>query len=497
MNTTPPAAPTAAPRPAQREEERGAKKFGCVLFDDEKEPGAAWAAVNGGEAKRIEGINELATDTIWWSNMTYESFFRATEAWRNPWLRHDAYLVVKPKDVLQEWGYPPDLTGPDFTASFASSVFASIMRMAYRLAKECEPRTRMDTLFVGTTLREDLRRLLPEAEYPKGEAATIMKTGQAYAEFTRTTVRGIKGAKVFVLRRPRVSYAMEMLMTPIPKGPFEYLGRQDLRELCAKNQSTDRVAWVRGVERPCLVEVAVQQMEADIAPVYGFGNSTDKDKRVPRSWVAHPEFLVMSAFSDLEVRSVWIGKEYTMLNKDWPEPVARFLADKYTEFSWSAGVIAETLWRAAALGEERGRVNKNVPIDERAHTSWRGAWIKAADKTAMFLAARQLTEMGYSTVSYGLGWVSCLVLEDQVQDLIADALTLGLVPKLADVPEGMFEQNQQIPWGGDQRAQMLAQLTMTKEKDMLWNLNKLPLYEPEQRGPMIKKLLQARQSRKL
>src|SRR5690606_9456126 len=155
-----------------------------------------------------------------------------------------------------------------------------------------DPKVRMSTLFTGNTLREDLRRLLPPPEYPRGEAGAIMRQGQAFAEFTRTTVRGVKGARIFVLRRPRVSYAFEMLTTPLPKGPFELKTRSTLRSL-----SPDRVAWVRGVDRPCMVEVAVQQMEADVAPVYGFGNSTDKDKRVPRSWVAHPEFLVMSSFS--------------------------------------------------------------------------------------------------------------------------------------------------------------------------------------------------------
>lgn len=485
-------ATAAPPTQAPARDEPGARKFGCVLFDDEKDPRAAWAAVNGYEAKRIEGLNELATDTIWWSNMSYESFFRATQAWRSPYLRHDAYLVVKPKDVLHEWGYPPDQTGADFTASFASSVFGRIMRMAYRLAKDCDPKVRMDTLFTGNTLREDLRKLLPPAEYPKGEAASIMRTGQAFTEFTRTTVRGIRGARAFVLRRPRVSYAFEMLTTPLPQGPFQFMSRSDLRSL-----SSDRVAWVRDVERPCMVEVAVQQMEADVAPVYGFGNSTDKDKRIPRSWVAHPEFLVMSSFSDLEVKSAWVGKEYGLLTHGLPEPVRKFLADKFTEMSWSAGVLAETLWRAAALGEEKGRSNPAVAPDERAHTSWRGAWLKAQDKASMFLAAMKLTEMGYSTVSYGLGWVSCLVTDDQIGDLVRDGLTIGLVPKLADVPDGLFERNRPIPWGGDKRSQMLAQFTLTKEKDILWNLDKLHLFDQQQREKALKNLLEAARSRRI
>ena len=479
------AAPAAAPQ-----EEPGAKKFGVVLFDDEKDPQAAWVAVNGSEAKRIQGMNELPTDTIYLTNMSYESFYKETKAWMNPWLRHDAYLVVKPKDVLAEWGNDPANTPPNWTAQFASVVFGRIMMMAYRLAKECDPKVTLAKLFTGKTLREDLRRLLPKAEFPTGAAATIMRSGQIYAEFTRTTVRGVRGARVVVLRRPRISYAFEMLTTPVPKGPFEFKSRADLRAV-----APDRVAWVRRVDRPCLIEIAVQQMEADVAPIYGFGNSTDKDKRIARSWVAHPEFIVMANFSDLEVKSAYVGKEYTLINTGLPEPVKRFLGDKFTELSWSAGVIAETLWRAAALGQEKG--GPSVAPEERAHTSWRGAWLKAADKASMFTSAMKLTELGYPAVSYGLGWVSCLVTEDQVQNLMLDGLTVGLVPKLQEVPESLFSPNQAIPWGGDKRSQMLAQLTMMHEKNMLWNLDKLPLFERNQREVMLKRMHEARKSQRL
>lgn len=476
---------------AATREEPGARKFGVVLFDDEKDPRDAWAAVNGSPAKRIEGMNELATDTLWWSNLSYASFFQTTEAWRNPWLRHDAYLVAKPVDVLQEWGMDPATTPPDYTATFCSTVFGRLMMMAHRLVGEADPRARPPGLFTGNTLREDLRRLLPPAEFPRGEAAREIRSGQAFAEFTRTTVRGAKGSRLFLLRRPRVSYAFEMLTTPVPKGPYEHLTRAALRAL-----TQDRVSWVRDSGRPCMAEISVQQMEADIAQVYGFGNSTDKDKRLPRSWVAHPEFLAMSSFSEMEVRSAWVGKEYGLINAELPEPVKAFLSDKYTELSWSAGVIAETLWRAAALGEERGRGPKVAPED-RAHTSWRGLWLKSADKAAMFLSAMKLTEMGHSVVSYGLGWIRCLATEDQVPDLVRDALTVGLVPNLADVPEGLFDAGRPIPWGGDRRSMMLAQFTMTREKNMLWNLDKLPLYDPAQREAMLRRLIEARKSQRL
>ena len=77
-----------------------AEKFGVVLFDDVKEPMDGFSCVAGKTPSRISGINELSTDVIWWTNIPYQEFYNSTEAWRSPWLRHDKYLVVSPRDAL-------------------------------------------------------------------------------------------------------------------------------------------------------------------------------------------------------------------------------------------------------------------------------------------------------------------------------------------------------------------------------------------------------------
>jgi hypothetical protein len=471
-------------QPSAARDEPGSRKFGCVLFDDEKNPGAAWVAVNGGEARRIDGTNQLPTDALYWTNISYESFFMSTEAFRNPWLKHDAYLTLKPKDVLVEWGMDPSTTAADYAAKFLSTMFGRVMGIAYRLAKECDSKVRMSTLFGGKTLRDDLRSLLPKVEFPKGEARNIMKQGQAYSLFTRTGVRGVRGGRNVMLRKPRIPYTLEMLSTPVPKGPFEFRSRAHLRTI-----SPDRVAWVRGTDQPCMVEVTVDSMQGDVAPVYGFGNSTDKDRRIPRSWVAHPEFLVMSSFSELSVSNAYVGREYDQLNLALPEPVKRFLSDKHVETSWSAGIVAETLWRSVTLGEPKER--GSLPGEDRAGTSWQGAWVMAADKTSGFLSAMKLTDLGYAVTSYGYGWIYCQVTEDQVSDLMRDGLSIGLVPRLMDVPNDLVGPEGNFQWGGDKKSKILATLTSQREKQLLWNLDKLPLYDKDQREQTLRKILEA------
>ena len=437
-----------------------------------------------GQAGRISGINQLPTDALYWTNLSYESF-RTTGADRNPWLRQDAYLTSKLKDVLLEWGCDPATTPPDYTATFCSTMFSRVMTLAYRLARECDERVRMSTLFSGDTLRADLRRLLPPLDYPTGEAAAVLKAGQGFAEFTRTSMRSVKGSRLYMLRRPRLPYALEMLATPVPKGPFQFRSRRELREI-----SPDRVAWVRRTGVPCIVEVTIDEMQQDAAPVYGFGNAMDTDHRVPRSWVTHPEFMMLSSFSSLDVKNAYVAKEYSQLNLVLPEPVRQFLSDPHVEASWSAGVLAETLWRAACMGpkKERGR---NTPGEERAGTSWQGAWIRAADKGSGFLSAMRLADMGYSVSSYGYGWMLCSATEDQLPDLIRDGLSIGMFPRLLDVPQGLFGATSAIQWGGDRRSKIMAQLIVTQQKHLLWNLDRLPLYDKSQRDTVLKKILGA------
>jgi hypothetical protein len=459
------------------------RKFGLVYFDDDQEPGAGWAAVAGEPARRIMGSNELPTDTLWWTNIQYGHFYRRSEAFRNPNLRHDKYLVVSPKDCLREWGHNPESVDAGFTCTFGARCFDRIMRIAWNIVSEVHPKMRTEEAFTGKTLREDLRSLFPELEYPKGPAATLMKTGIAWEEFTPTTVRTPRGAKFLTLRRPRMSYANEMLQTPVPRGPFVHRTRREL-----KVEAAGMLDHVKRLDQPCMVEVTVKSMQPEVAPIYGFGAAIDKDKRVSRSWVAHPEFILLSSLADIEVRSVYMGREYWGMMPDLPDAIQGFLSNRYSDLSWSAGIVAEALWRAVPLSEDKSKAGPMRDGEERAQTSWQGAWIRAADKSTMFLSSMRLTELGYAVSSYGLGWVRCSVTEEEVPNLLKDGLSLGLVPVVSEVPDGTFRNLREINWQGDVKARNLATLTCMRDTDILWMLDYIPLVSHKQRPEYLKRV---------
>jgi hypothetical protein len=420
---------------------------GFVAFDDPSSPGAGWACRSAGQPARIGGIHELPTDTLWWSNVPYETFFHTTDMSRNPWLRHDAYLVTRPRDAMLEWDLDPQTAKASDACMHCAAVFGRVMSAAAVLAGECGYGR---NLFTHNTLRSDLKLLMPEVAYPKAEAASIMVEGQAFTHFTRTTVRGAKDGRLVMLRRPRMAYALEMLATPVPSGAFEFRSRADLRSM-----APDAAAWLQGTEQPCMVEVTVEDMQPDAAPIYGFGNSVSRERRIPRSWVPHPEFRAMSDFSVLEVRSAYVGS--STMDLDLSPPIRRFLGSPWAANSWTCGVIAETLWRsiqildAARIGAKRSNA-----------MSWQGAWLASADKVSMFRTAMHLTNLGHPVMSYGNGWIYCNVPDADVPQLVSDGFALGLVPRMHDMSRHAVQADDAIDWRGRDEDRLTANIVASQ-----------------------------------
>jgi hypothetical protein len=450
----------------------GVKKFGVVMFDDAQDPSSGWAHAEGDrQTRRIAASEDLPQDTIWWTNVSFDVFFFETELHRRSWLRHDRYLVVTQKDVLREWNYDPARLDPATTCQVAATFFARIMLIAYQLAKAVRPGITMDEAFEGETLRSDLRVVLPELEYPRSEAASILRADVAFSEFTPTSMRPLRDSVWAMVRKPRLSHALEMFRTEIPVGPFEFMSRRDI-------QSHDGNLVSGEGSRPFVAEVAVGEIHPDVATVYGIAPSVGAGRPATRAWVAQNEFAALGRIAELDVKSAWVGRASTSLLEMLPDPVREFLAGDRNACSWSAGIVAETLWRACCLKERRDGA-ADSGCEHGAATSWAGAWIRAADKISMFSSAMELVRSGYSVASYGTGWVRASITQDMREDFIRDSLATGLVPSMAEIPEGMFQFGDEIIWGGSKKAEALAFMQSRKQRDLLLNLDRASLVVPE------------------
>ena len=462
------------------------RRYGVVLFDDVEDPTTGWASVEGAMSYQVKSMHDLPGDTLWLTNLNYDGFKNSNVS-LNPSMRMETYLPVKLKDMLAEWGLDPVTTSTGNTASFCSSLFQRIMSMAWKVIRECNPSSDRMRAFTTDSLRDDMRHLIPNQDFPPDEIWHAFQENQAFKNFTKTTNRSDRGAAMFMLRRPRLAHVLDVLSSPIPKGPFSFVPSKSMRG------GGDRVNWVRASDRPCLVNVAVlglmDGVPREVGDMFAFSNTMNKADKQQRMWVPHPEFMVMSDFTKMDILGAWVGNDYSVIGPKLPEPVREFLSNKYSEMSWSAGIVADAILKAAIMGPPPDR--KAPQAKDRGKgpkTSWQGAWLRAADRMLMFTSAMAMANDGFSVQSYGVGWVSCSAIETQVRELMHKAMSVGLVPTFNDVPDDAFK-NGSIPWNGDRRSAAMAVMTVTKQKTRLWNIDRMPLYEKDRQDEMLRKIM--------
>lgn len=465
-------------------------KFGVVLFDLTDSPERGWASAEGEEAIRIEGTNMLASNTIWLTNLNWAAFNIQSEMNKVSRLRQSDYFPVPIAQIMKEWNRDPASSG-DYTATFCSQVFSRVMNIVFRLAKSCNPSIKMRDFFVHGSLRDDIKVLLPKLDFPTGEAESLLLPGSSYEHLTRTSLSIPKGSKMIKLVQPRLSYATSLLTSPVPSGEFRHMTRSDLRR-----ESSDRVNWVYHNHCPVMAEILIDDAHNDLSRVYNFGSSLDSNKRNVRAWAAHPEFLALSSFSTMRVNSAYIGTSYTTLGDMLPPAIQEFLNTPFSDISWSAGVVAELIWKTCLLTKPRPRTRSKT---DKMPLSWQGLWLKAADKAMMFAPSMALFDMGYTVVTYGSGWIQVYIQDEQRRDVISDALGLGFMPLISDIPDGMFNADKDVKpkWGGDMRAlNGIVSSTMQKNVDMLWSLDKIPLYDADKQKDVLRDIVMASRKKK-
>lgn len=455
-------------------------RYGFLLFDDVETPETAHWAIAGSKAGRVHSVSELPTDVLWWSNLPYAAFSHPAIGNMSN-LRYSKFLTISPEECVMEWGFnPQSLSRPDFT-TFVSRLFSRIMTISFTLMCEIDKRKHPHSIFSARELRFDFASVMPRQDYPEGEAATILKAGYSYVDFTGAARLPTRGVPRVMLRRPRLAHAIDMFLSPIPKGAMKFV----------KNGAKD-IHDVIEAKVPMLSEVVISNVNPHVSPVFAYGHSMNRKNKVMRAWVPHPEIISMSAFSEIEVKNTWIGEEYGRLVDIMPDAVRRFLMSDHATLSWSAGLIAETLWRSQCIRNQRPM----TPGVDQPDSSWIGAWLKSTDKVLSFLSVFDVevsSGIPVSSYGFGYGWFSCPA--NQINELINVAASRGLAPRLNCVPAD-FQWNPSL-WKGDTKSTILTTFMMQKKIGACLNLDRIMLAaEPDRQSVManILKEIQAASS---
>lgn len=465
------------------------RNFGFVLFDDPKAyPRGGWASIGGRKPARISDLQELRNDVVWLTNIAY-SEFNLHDLRKIPWLRPESYIPINNVNILSEWGVDSTKIGEDFFVSTISKCFNRIMRIAYDLIRRIDPRLPMSAAFCNATLAGDIAGVLLPGTYTYDEAASVLQKDHSHQHISLIPMSfDMRKFNAVRLRRPRVAFTTEILQTPVPAGDFTHHDRRSLTRLFGDNVLESLCESVK----PVLVEVVLVNTSGEPGKLFSFGN-TISALRTVRSWAPHPEINVLKDVAKLEIRSAYIGEGYKVPMTEMPEAVTDFLSDTNIEYSWSAGIVAEAIRKAYAYREDT-KLRRNLGGHRRSDVSWEGLWCKSAERVATFLDALTLNDAGHAIESYSSGVVRCKPTDEAVADLIHDGFATGLLPDLKNIPDGLSHKSASV-WGGDKMTKNTAVMHATKDVDLLWAMDEMPLLSAHDRQAVLKKISLSRKAK--
>jgi hypothetical protein len=370
---------------------------GAVVFDDDQRPGAGWASVAGDRAFRIRGTGDLASDVFWWTNLEHKAFVSYSIS--NPKLKRTTYLRPNMTQLHQELGLVTVRMPPARIAEITAEIFNRVLRLAQEHYGFDKP--------YDQTLSADLFRVLIDEDTSiTPEIDNALR--QSYQTWYECENKPPQGAKTITFRRPRIQHALDVLSTPVPGEQWEFV---DGSSMVSEDK---RVDWLINQSRPVLARVSVKSVQFQVAKIVSFGGGAQE----PRSWMSHPELLMMSKFANVRVQSAFLANDYA------PQPVLKplYSGGSFGSLSVSNGILSENYWVAMSIASTVKRFHRDKPLIH----SPRAVWFSAADRFYTMLPAMMMDGSGFCVRGYGRGMVTVAVQRGMLGDARSCAAAAGL-----------------------------------------------------------------------
>lgn len=396
----------------------GIKRFGVVRFDSDDANYGGWASVEGQPGFRIASVGSLDNDTLWWSNLSFQAMHQCN-LHKMPFIKRTTYLTSwlqdGQSDVCRGWGILRRTHTAQSITEVLSQIFGNVMRFAvshYGLDLKSVP--------MYDNLADEVRsRLYPERDphlSPEVDAAL----GAAHQYYTYCITPRLPQEEYVTVRFavPGVTYAREIVDTIIPTDQVEYVGGERLPP------TDQRLEWILGQARPAMVQVTVSDVSPDVASVVAFGSGARGGNN--RSWVTHPELLLLANYANVQIHSAFLFSQYERL----PVHAALPTFSRLQAMTPSAEILASNHW----IGLSRENPYRlEAQKDGRAHSP-RATWITACDRFLMFTHALKLHRSGLAVKRYGAGAVTVVVPKHNYRDAYELATAAGLLapPNIAN-----------------------------------------------------------------
>lgn len=354
-------------------------KYGCVLFDDITQHATGWASVSGEDSFRISSTQNLATDTVWLTNITYDvAQFSGLASHAR--FRKEDYLRRRLGPLRKDLGLNDSFEAcPTLSNVFERSV--KLVQKLLHLKNDEIPqgllRNGIRDKFMGhdPVHEEPIYIALRDATSPW---TSCERADPPPEDFTQIT-----------FRVPPVEHSKCMLSTMAPTGSWEKV------DISLKSNE-DIANWLTSLPGLAVINIAAKDFNPEFNQLYNFG-SNPAGPRTNRQWVTSLELITLIDVAKIEIYGAYVN---TGISPDsgWLKIFETLPSN--ADLSYSLGLALENIWTgfcsglippAHKRGPERTWINDYAPF------------IRAMDRMICLQKAIGLQRKGFDVVGYGVG----------------------------------------------------------------------------------------------
>lgn len=376
--------------------------FGCMIFDSTQEHGAGWAATaEQQEATRRRGTGDLASDTVWLTNLDYDTTARAGLA-NNVRFRRADYM----REPLYQIARRHHIDNPHELAQFGAQVFDRVIRLAMHLLKmEYVPRF---------ALRNGIRSIIfgQDPCFPLDVYNAISEAISYNTNCERPYRPEEETIRYFKL--PQRDHARTVLSTPLPAGNFARW------EGTYPTSSSESIEWMRSLQKPGIFKITAKNFDDTFNRLINYGDSPASD-RSQRRWVTNEELILIAGFSEVCVLDAFVAERTLLLNN-----LIRLLDNlpDAADMSLAVGLIAENIWAAAGTNNP----NRTAETAETKSINPYTPFLRSMDRFLCLSAAQKIDAMGFEVVGYSTGAIRVNCHEKSDAEIVTAAIHTGCIP---------------------------------------------------------------------
>lgn len=360
-------------------------------------PGSGWASISGQKAQRIESIQKLSNDVIWFTNLKYPNFMKAGFH-KISHIRDEEWIKTEFHHLVNEIGIDANKLPVNTSVEVIATIAQRVLDGANSLLG-VKPLSRKSinndfALAIGaprSALADDIYGLFkPFCNY---EIVNVVEKVPC-SDLSQT----------IILRRNRISHARDVMSTDCPSDVSWHM-----EQPLADNMND---AWLESIKTPFLAQCSISHVKPEVSRILSWGSGF----RIRKDWLTDIEWRVVRQYGTLTIHQALVcDSPATSLKQKQLIPTV-----PCAELSISYGLIAENIWTAMTLAQPHSSGQMRFAAA--------AAWLRSVDRMRMFEFAKRLSEHDLNVINYGSGRVAVRYPVGTLSRVLDVALDVGLMP---------------------------------------------------------------------